>query len=227
MASSFNAFGRNATEFGALHQPVWLGTVKPVPVGGVLAEAYRVKRLLIPAGAPVNFASGVITPLVAFKVVSFTGATGSETNDKIVIRPCVLGGVEYLPKAEDLIQKIGATFAATGKAAAVVSVTALTGADAGKYEVAVAHAATIDSVSAGDMITFSAAVSAGSGKSIKVQPNAYLYNDIAMGDLNEDLNATGAVVKFHGEGLLIDLTPSAEVAAQMAAAVPGVLQVTV
>lgn len=224
MAKSFNAFGRRAVEVGALHQPIWLGTVKPVPVGGVLAEAFRIAGALYGAGCPINLANGVITPFSGFKVVSFSAAAGSETVDTVVVKPI---GAGIAPKVNDVIQKLGATFAATAKAAKVASVVAGTGSDAGKYTITILHSATIDTVEAGDVLVFSAATAAGSSKSMAAQPNAYLYNDICLGDLTEDINASGAAVKFHGEGLLIDLTPAAEVAAQMAAAVPGVLQVSV
>lgn len=153
------------------------------------------------------------------------------SDDVIVIKPANFG-VDVLPAVGDFIMKVGSTFAATGKAAAVTAVTALTGADAGKYSVTVLHAATIDSVSEGDLIALSSAAAAGSSKSLAVIPNGYLYNDIYMGALEGDADAytiaaTGAVVKFHKYGLLIDLTSAAEVKAQMAAAVPGVLQVEV
>lgn len=223
MAKSFNAFGRRAVEVGALHQPIWLGTVKPVPVGGVLAEAFRVAGALYGAGSAINLKDGVITPFAGFKVVSFTAA-GSETVDTVVVIPI---GAAIAPKVNDVLQKLGATFSATAKAAKVASVVAGTGSDAGKYTLTILHSATIDTVEAGDVLVFSAATAAGSSKSMAAQPNAYLYNDICLGDLTEDINASGAAVKFHGEGLLIDLTPAAEVAAQMAAAVPGVLQVSV
>lgn len=57
-----------------------------------------------------------------------------------------------------------------------------------------------------------------------VTPNGYLYNDIYLGDLS-DANATGAVVDFHGEGLLIDFTPAAFMADTMKQNVPNVIQV--
>ena len=129
--------------------------------------------------------------------------------------------------------KVGSAFSTTGKAAVVASIDLLTSGDnAGCYEVKVAHSATVDSLSAGDAISLSSAAAAGSSKSLAVKPNGYLYNDIYMGDLQGDANAftiaaTGAVVKFHAEGLLVELTPSAAVKNQMAAAVPNVLQVLV
>lgn len=224
MAKSFNAFGYRGSDFGALHQPIWLGTVKPVPVGGVLAEAFRIAGALYGAGCPINLKDGVITPFAGFKVVSFSAATGSETVDTVVVKPI---GAGFAPKVNDVLQKLGATFSATAKAAKVASVVAGEGSAAGSYTITILHSATIDTVEAGDVLVFSAATAAGSGKSMKDQPNAYLYNDIALGDLTDDINASGAAVKFHGEGLLIDLSPAAEVAAQMAAAVPGVLQVSV
>lgn len=229
MRSSFNAYGRSSKEYGPLHIPIWLGMVKPIPVGGTLDSDYNLKGLLLPAGTPINITNKVIKPLVGFEVVSFSAGDGDTTpNDTVVVRPAVYGGVEFLPEAGDFIQKLGDTFAATGKAAEVVSVTALTGDDAGKYSVAVAHSATIDTPSAGDFIVLSSAAAAGSSKSIAVQPNAYLFHDIWLGDLdvaNDDTFATGAAIMYHPEGILIDRTPAAAFKAAMAAAVPGVLQV--
>ena len=228
MISSFNAFGSKADSFGPLHQPIWLGTVKPVPVGGVLASAYRKSGLLIGAGSAIELKGGAISPLIAWEVVSFTAAAGAETLDTIVIKPAVLGKVTFIPAANDLIQKLGASFSSTGKAAVVASCTLIASGDnAGCYEVTVLHSATIDVPSEGDYIVLSAATSAGSDASIKVQPNAYLYNDIYTGELDTDVNASGAAVQYHPEGILIDLTPDAAFAAQMKVAVPGVYQVSV
>lgn len=230
--STFNAFGSETFDMGQSHTPVWLGPVAPVPVGGTLDKAYAKAGFKLGAGAAVQLKSKIITPFIAWEVVSFTAAVSPATEDSIVIKPAVFGGAEIVPAANDLIMKVGSTFAATGKAAVVASITALTGSDAGKYEIKVLHSATIDSVSEGDLIALSSAAAAGSSKSLAVIPNGYLYNDIYMGALEGDADtytiaATGAVVKFHKYGLLIDLTSAAEVKAQMAAAVPGVLQVEV
>ena len=228
--STFNAFGSATNDLGKSHTPVWLGVVGPVPVGGTLDKAYAKPGFFLGAGAPVNLTNKVIKPFFAWKVVSFTAGDGTTvTTDTVVVKPA--GGVA--PAVGDFIQKVGSSFSATGKAAEVASVDLLTsGTNAGCYEVKVAHSATIDSVSAGDAISLSSAVAAGSSKSLAVQPNGYLYNDIYFGTLEGDADtytiaATGAVVMYHHDGLLIDLTPSAEVKAQMKAAVPGVLQVEV
>lgn len=227
MKSSFNAFGSAAKDYGNPSIPVWLGHVRAVPVGGTLPSSALIKGALYAAGTPIQLKGKTITPLVAFKVTAFSAGDGSTTpNDTITIMPCMLGDVEVIPAADDLIQKVGATFAATGKAAKVVSVAA--GATAGTYDVAVAHSATVDTPAAGDYIAFSAATSAGSSKSLAVIPNAYLYNDIYLGEIDvngEMAGASGAAVQFHGEGILIKRTPAAPFAALMAAAVPGVLQV--
>lgn len=227
--SSFNAFGSESLETSQSHIPVWLGVVGPVPVGGTLDKAYAKPGFLLGAGAPVNLTDKIITPFIAWEVVSMTTVS---TDDVIVVKPAEFGGAELVPAVGDFIQKVGASFAATGKAAAVTAVTALAGDDAGKYEVKVLHSATVDSLSEGDFIAISAATAAGSGKSLKVQPNGYLYNDIYFGNLGgsaEDgtLAATGAVVMFHHDGLLVELTPSAPFKDAMKAAVPGVLQVLV
>lgn len=228
--SSFNAFGSESSEIGQSHVPVWLGMVGPVPVGGTLKKDYARKGFLLGAGAPVNLTGKVITPFVGYEVVAFTGATGSEANDTIVVKPADFGGVKIAPAAEDILQKVGATFDATGAARAVVSSTLITeGANAGCYTVLIAHSANLGTLEAGDVLTPSAGTAGASGKSIAVKPNGYLYNDIYFGALDGDkdahtLAATGAVVMYHHEGLLVELTPSAPVKAQMAAAVPGVYQ---
>ena len=226
MTSSFNAFGQTQKVYDAGSVPVWLGTVTAVPVGGSLASSFVKKGAKYGAGAAICLADKTINPLVAFKVVSFTAASGEATDDTIVIKPCTYGGVDFLPAANDFIMKLGSTFAATGKAAKVKAVVA--DSTEGQYQVTVLHSATIDTPSAGDFIVFSSATAAGSSKSMANQPNAYLYNDICFGDIDESLDgagASGAAVKFHAEGLLIQRTEAADFAALMAAVVPGVNQI--
>lgn len=221
--TTFNVYGDGSREVGKTNKPVWLGTVAPHVAGGVFASKYCIANALYAAGTPIKLEAGVISPLLFFVVTAFSAGDGTTTlNDTITIKPAVIGGAAVLPKAEDLIQKLGATFETKGKAAVVVSVTenAVT---AGTYDVAVAHSATVDTPSVGDIIVFSAATSAGSNKSIEFVPNAYLYNDVFIGDL-ANAKATGAAVDFHGEGLLVDFTPAAEVKDQMKAAVPTVVQ---
>lgn len=226
--SSFNAFGSESLETSQSHIPVWLGVVGPVPVGGTLDKAYAKPGFLLGAGAPVNLTDKIITPFIAWEVVS---TSTSDSNTIIKVKGAEFGGAVIIPSTSDFVQKVGATFAATGKAAAVAAVEALTGDDAGNYNITVATA-NIDSVSQGDFIALSAATAAGTGKSLKAQPNGYLYNDIYfcnLGGSAEDgtLAATGAVVMFHHDGLLVELTPSAPFKGAMKAAVPGVLQVLV
>lgn len=230
--SSFNAFGSEAINVGQSHVPVWLGVVGPVPVGGTLAKAYARKGFLLPAGSPVKLDGKIITPFIGYEVVSFTGATGSETYDSVVVKPAAFGGVEIAPAAEDVVMKVGATFATAGAARAIASVTPVTeGDNKGCYTITILHSANLGNLSAGDVLTPSATAGA-SGKTPSVQPNGYLYNDIYFGELDGDkdtytLAATGAVVVNHPEGLLVELTPSAAVKVQMKAAVPGVYQVLV
>ena len=231
--SSFNAFGSESNQVGQSHVPVWLGVVGPVPVGGTLKKDYAQKGFLLPAGSPVNLTDKIITPFVGYEVVAFTGAGASDTYDTIVVKPADFGGVKVAPAAEDILQVVGATFDTTGAARAIYSSTLITeGTNAGCYTVLVAKSANFGSLTAGDVLTPSAGTAGASGKSIAVKPNGYLYNDIYFGALdgsanNYDLAATGAVVMYHHDGLLVELTPSGPVKAQMKAAVPGVLQVLV
>ena len=214
MKSSFNAYGRTNSEYGPLHIPIWLGIVKRTPVGGTLADEFNKKGALYPAGTPIQIKDKVITPLVCFKVTASTSTT-------VTIEANTAFGGEILPEVGDVIQKLGESFDATGKAAAVTAVAAVSGG----YRLTVGSGS-LDSVSEGDYITFSDV--AGEGKTIAARPNAYLYHDIWLGNLDvaeDDTFATGAAVMFHPEGILIDRTPAADFKELMKAAVPGVLQV--
>lgn len=206
MKSSFNAFGRKSYDFGNLGTPVWLGTVRPVPAGGVLAPAFLLKGALYQAGTPVNLAAKVITPLVVMRVT----AVGSGI---VTVDP---GSYGIVPSTSDYIQKVGDTFAGNGDATAISAV-AVNASDSSKIDIT-----TSLSLAEGDVVVVSPSAS---GADV---PNGYLYNDIWLGDIDvtdESAAATGAVVMQHSEGLLVDRTPAADVKAQMLAAVPGVYQV--
>lgn len=223
MTSSFNAFGQSNSVFDNPSVPVWLGKVRPVPVGGTLAASDLVAGAKYAAGSPINIASKVVKVFKAWEVVSFTSGA---TDDTITVKPYAAGKAIILPAVNDFIMKMGATFAATGKAAKVTAVAPST--TDGAYDITVAHSATVDTPSAGDFIAISSATAAGSSKSLANVPNAYLYNDVCLGDIDvtaEGAGASAAAVQFHGEGILINRTPSAPFAALMAAAVPHVLQV--
>lgn len=216
--STFNAFGSAANDLGRSHTPVWLGTVSPHAVGGTLATAFVKKGLHIPAGTAVNLTDKVITPFLTFTVKANTAGTGTYT---LTIDPSEYG---YTPVVGDYLQLVGdSSFSSNGNAVAITAVAA-NATDASLVDVTVnINAAAGKSV-----------VLAGGSSKIAV-PNGYLYNDIYLGDIDTSAEAvsahtaaaTGAVVDFHGEGLLIDLTPCAGYAAAMKAAVPNVIQVLV
>lgn len=221
MTSSFNAFGSSRKEYGNPSVPVWLGKVRAVPVGGSLASAYIHKGVKYAAGTPAQLDGKTLKLLVFYEVVSLTTAVSPATDDTLVVKVSETG---ILPAVNDFIQKIGATFATTGKAAKVKTVAINSD---GNIEITFATTK-LDSVNAGDFITFSSATTEAGSKSLACIPNGYLYNDIYFGDIDvegEMAGASGAVVSFHGEGILINRTPAAPVKALMAAAVPGVLQV--
>ena len=218
MASTFNAFGKTRKEWGNPSVPVWLGKVRAVPVGGSLADADIIDGAFYAAGTPVQLDGKTIKIFRGYKVKSF--AAGESTADDTIV---VYAEGNIAPEVDDIIQVVGATFAATGKAAAVKSVAVANG----EITITVANSA-LGTPAAGDVITYSASESAGTGKAIAVIPNGYLYNDIYLDniDVNDECaGASGAVVRYHGEGILINRTPAAIVKEQMAAAVPGVLQV--
>ena len=206
MNSTFNTYGSKRAEYGQLHIPVWIGNVHPVPVGGMLPKDFLKKGALYQAGMAVNVSGKVLTPFIAMKVTAYS--SGKVTVDG--------GNYNIMPDAKCYIQKVGATFAENGEATAITAA-ARNSADPSKIEIS-----TTLVVAVGDVVVISFSASGA-----KV-PNAYLYNDIFLGDIDvddESAAATGAAIKFHGEGLLVDRTPSADIKAQMAVAVPGVLQV--
>ena len=219
--NSFNAFvQKNYTGNGST--PVWLGVVSPRPVGGVLVNAFHKAGLFLPAGTPVAYseANRTITPLVYFKVNQYT----SSTADTINVDACVYGN-EFLPAVGDAIMVVPSTFSGTGKA---IAVTGVAKNFEGGYDVTIAHQGT-PPCQAGDYLVIAA--EAGSSKAMAVVPNAYLYNDICInptlnGEELVSVNASGSVVDFHAEGILINRTPAAAFATQMKAAVPGVMQST-
>lgn len=51
---SFNAYGQSANNFGG-NIPVWLGTVRPIPVGAVLEAEFIQDKALYRAGTPVQY----------------------------------------------------------------------------------------------------------------------------------------------------------------------------
>lgn len=208
MKSSFNAYGRTEDEYGKLHIHIWLGHVKPIPIGGTLAQDYVLKGALYQAGCPINITDKVITPFIALTATDAPSA-GVITVDA--------GGFGIAPSVGDFIQTVNKTTLALGTKKAITAVAA-NASDPKKYDITVDITAAV-----GDVIVLSPAASNGA-----VKPNAYLYHDIWLGNLNadnEDTFATGAAVMYHPEGILISRTPALGFEAAMAAAVPGVLQV--
>lgn len=51
---SFNAYGQTAENFGG-NTPVWLGTVKPIPMGAVLEDSFVKAGAIYRAGTPVEY----------------------------------------------------------------------------------------------------------------------------------------------------------------------------
>ena len=219
--SSFNAFGSASKDISQSHVPVWLGTVSPHAVGGTIATAFLKKGLHLPAGTAVNLNDKVITPFITFKVKANTAGTNTYV---LTLDPVDAAAYGYVPAVGDYLQLVdNSAFGSNGNAVAITAV-APNGTDASLIDVTVNINA-----AAGKCVVLNFASS-----KIAV-PNGYLYNDVYMGDI--DVNATtvseytaaasGAVVDFHGEGILIDLTPCAVYAAAMKAAVPNVIQVLV
>lgn len=213
--SSFNAYGSESNEMGQSHVPVWLGTVAPHAVGGMLNTAFLKKGLRIPAGTGVNLTAGVINPLLTYVVKAVN--TGV-----ITIDPKEYG---FTPAVGEYLFLVNAdSFASNGSPVAITAVAA-NAANSALLDVTVA----IEGVAVGSVVAF--APTSGAAPA----PNGYLYNDIYLGGIevtaatiaDKTAAASGAVVDFHGEGLLVELTPCAGIEKAMKAAVPNVIQVLV
>ena len=185
-------------------KPVWLGTVSPHAVGGVLAEKYRAKGLHLPAGTPVNLSAGVIKPVLVFEVKAV--ATAESVVTGITINPAQYN---VMPTVGDKMKLVD-----SGSAVAITAV-APNATDESLVDIAIALVGATEGAAVALIPT---------GESAMPSANGYLYNEIYLGDLSEAV-ATGAVVDFHGDGLLIDFTPAAFMKAAMKTAVPNVIQV--
>lgn len=216
--SSFNAFTQKNTKVGG-NVAIWCGVVSPLPVGGTLASAYAKAGAYIPAGSAIHYdaVEKAIYPFLTWEIVSKD--TSAHT---LTVKPNAYG---ILPEVDSYMGVVGAKFDTTG-AAEKVNAVAL---GEGGNIVVTFNSTNIESAAtAGKFIALSSATAAGgSGKSLAHQPNAYLYNDIRIDGNAEytEVAASGAVVKFHAEGILIDRTPCAPFAEQMAVAVPNVCQI--
>lgn len=217
---SFNTLGSKAWDFGG-NTPVWLGKVRPVPFGGTLKKAYLIQNALYQAGMPVNLSAdtnGEITPVVAFKVTT-SSQPGSGTGDTITVRPC--GGI--VPSTDTVLMKLGTNFTTKGKAYKPSKVVR-NASNPTLYDLSFTESQ-LGTLAEGDVLVEGA--SEGASVAPAAVPNGYLYNDICLNDIDvtdESACATGAVVKFHGEGLLIDRNPAgALLADKLQSLIPNVL----
>ena len=178
------------------------------------------KGLRIPAGTGVNLTAGVITPLLTYKVVDVIEESSAVVG--VTIDPKEYGFVPAVGEYLFLVNK--SAFASNGSPVAITAVAA----NASNPEL-LDVTVDLSTAAEGDVVAFAPSSTALSA------PNGYLYNDIYLGGIEvtaaaisaKTVAATGAVVDFHGEGLLVELTPCADIAAAMKAAVPNVIQVLV
>lgn len=217
---SFNTFGSKSWEFGG-NVPVWLGKVRPVVFGGVLKKSYVTQNALYQAGTPVYLSAdtnGEITPVLAFKVTA-SSQPGSGGADTITVRPC--GNI--VPSTDTVLMKIGANFTTKGKAYKPSKVVKNVS-DPELYDLTFTESQ-LGTIAENDVLVEGA--SEGASIAPAAVPNGYLYNDICINDIDaggSDACATGAVVRFHGEGLLIDRNPAgALLADKLQALIPNVL----
>ena len=78
---SFNAYGQSAESFGG-NTPVWLGTVKPIPMGAVLEASFVKAGAIYRAGTPVEYNAADRT----FKPLANAEASADNVSSSLLIR---------------------------------------------------------------------------------------------------------------------------------------------
>lgn len=202
---SFNVYGNKTTEYGELHAPVWASSPVPrIPVGGTLSDNFLVDGLLVPAGTPVNLASKVIKPLLAYEVKAID--TGIVTIDPAIFN--------IVPEVGEYMILLDETSFSSNSAAAAITAVAANATDSSLLDITIA----LSNVAEGDFVAF------GHTAADIAVPNGYLFNDIYINDVEDNIAATGAVVD-QGAYILIDRIPAYGCATALKAAIPGVGQV--
>lgn len=207
MKSSFNAFGRTRDDLGNISVPVWLGKVEPVPVGGTLDAAFLKKGALYPAGCPINITDKVVKPFLVMKITVVSGTT-------ITVKD---GGYGIIPEANDYVQLVGNTN--NLDTAVKVKSVKVNDTDNTLFEVTLVSA--LSSATPGGVIVLSSSPSGAD------MPNAYLYNDIYLGNIDvkdATAGASAAAVMYHQSGILIDRTPAGLIKKLMQVLCSGVYQ---
>lgn len=215
---TFNSFAASIVSRIAGSVPVWLGTsVIPAAVGGVLEDGFNGEGVFYPAGTPVLLHDDKIRPFLPWKVLAV------DTTNHVIT---VADNLGHIPAADDFLGifdgKSFKTATAVGKVASVAA-----NATAG-WDITMTDDE-LDGVTAGQYLAATAETAvAASGKSI-IAPNGYLYNDIridkAYGRISvSNADASGAVVKSHAPGILINRTPGADYKDALLEAIPNVIQ---
>jgi hypothetical protein len=196
---NYGVYGSESKSFGGTF-PVWKnidnegiedngGTFKVI---SSFATEYPTGTI-IPTGAPVNLAGGILTVLPTYEVTDIYAATVA------TVVKVKAAGVAKVPVVGDIVMLAPATVGTTGTA---IAITAVALAD-GKYELTVGTAAFGSGVAlaVGDILV--GATAAGSGKSILTVPTGLLRREVYIGA--GATVATGASV-FHGN-ILVDRIP--------------------
>ena len=192
-----------------MHIPVWLGHHIPrVPGGFTLDRSYLSAGLLIPAGTPIHYddATKVFVPILAHDVIKVADGVATVNASVFGVAPAV--GAYAI--------KVSATDFASNAKAVVITEVKVNAENPENLDIKVA----IEGLAAGDVIVFS------SKSDALPTPNAYLFNDVFLGDIDvndETAAATGAAVVYNPDGLMIDRTPGAGFKEALSKLIPGVL----
>lgn len=176
--TTFNVLKSKALEFGGL-VPVWKRVGNKIMSGGSLPT--DIEKGLYPAGTPVqiNTADHTAKILRFFEVAADVSALDTTVSIKY-------GDGYPTLLSTDVVMVAPATYATTGDAVAVGTVTVDTEAGTASFEI---EADAFGVLTAGDILV--EAASAGSGKLMLVKPNALLEDDVYVDADTFAATATG------------------------------------
>lgn len=195
MSNYGNAFFTpDSKQYPGSVMPVWLEVKERKIAGGTFSLSGVAKGTIYPAGMPVRLdkMGGTVTLLPTFKVV---GAVDSAATT-LVLKP----ETNIIPAQSMVVGKMSAA-GTVAKAISLGAATALTGADAGKYQFTIT-ANSLGALADGDILVI--ASEAGSNKAA-VLPNGLSWRQIVV----DSDNATYATVAVVTKGqILADRIPA-------------------
>lgn len=173
--SNWNKYNQDSASYGGM-VPIWVNQPSRAESGGFLTSTNLVEGEILSAGSPVEF-NPLTHAAKILRIFKVKATAVVDTNTTITVYR--MGNLPLLHNG-DIVQVLGSTLAATGKAVAVADIDNSVDGETSFTVVTTA----IDTVAEGAYLVQSASASAGSGKSIYCTPNSLTIEDTVIGDQN-------------------------------------------